>query len=416
MSPFSSNTPSPARLCAICMIVLSVLIVLSLVITYYDAHTIPTKPRHHKEAFQPDLPDMSEAAIETIFVSLPSYRDTDCTRTLVSLFENADQPNNIFVGLYEQNHPNHSEEQCTLVHNPSLSNREAQIRRVRVTHTDAKGPLWARTHITRLYRGETFMLMIDAHSVFLNHWDTRMKNELHYLRNHYKIANPILSSYPHHSDTLKENDGKPADEKRHLTTQICHVTKADRYPLILGAEEKSSGKYYRTPFIGACFVFTYGEFCTILGNALQSLHLPHIFSGEEILFSAIAYTHGWDVYTPPYINVFHLYEHNKPNWYNDNNVNTESEETDALRASEARLRTLLDSETNDPSCLGSVRTLRQFWEEMGFHRDRIDNQPPPNRTDAETVKDVFPQESKDKWCTHAPSYDYPLLEAFTLVY
>lgn len=392
----------------------TIIVLLSLVVVVALGVATNTETPVHQRTIEEEGFQSPSSPTETIFVSIPSYRDTDCTRTLQSLFENADQPDNLYIGLYEQNHPDHPDEQCTL-HGTPLAIRESQIRRKRVAHTKAKGPLWARTQITSLYQGETFVLMIDAHSVFLNHWDTRMKNELHYLRDHYHIPRPILSCYPHHSDTLTEREGHPANEKRDLTAHICNVVKADRYPLVLGAEEKPSGKYYRTPFIGAGFVFTYGAFCTTLGNALQSLHLPHVFSGEEILFAAIAYTHGWDIYTPPYINVFHLYNHDKPSWFTDN-VAPRKRASKAQQASESRLRALLDRVDTDPSttCFGTQRTLRQFWDDIGFRRDRIAAKPPPNRTDAESVKEVYPQESRDKWCRHTESREYPLVEAFTV--
>ena len=44
--------------------------------------------------------------INTIFVSIASYRDNVCTKTLQSLYEMADDPKRVFVGLCQQNNNN----------------------------------------------------------------------------------------------------------------------------------------------------------------------------------------------------------------------------------------------------------------------------------------------------------------------
>ena len=40
---------------------------------------------------------------ETIFVSIPSYRDEECSITLHNLFKQAKNPEQIYVGVFTQN-------------------------------------------------------------------------------------------------------------------------------------------------------------------------------------------------------------------------------------------------------------------------------------------------------------------------
>ena len=47
----------------------------------------------------------------TIFVSIASYRDNVCTKTVQSLYEMADNPNKVFVGLCQQNN-NKEDPEC----------------------------------------------------------------------------------------------------------------------------------------------------------------------------------------------------------------------------------------------------------------------------------------------------------------
>ena len=51
---------------------------------------------------------------ETIFVSIPSYRDIDCKNTLRSIFEKARYPELVYVGVFEQNDSSYPDESCSV--------------------------------------------------------------------------------------------------------------------------------------------------------------------------------------------------------------------------------------------------------------------------------------------------------------
>ena len=117
--------------------------------------------------------------METIFVSIPSYRDSICSNTLKELYRNADNPELVFAGVFEQNDPNTSNESCDLDNEKYMHN----VRYKNVHFTEAKGPLYARNIIfNELYNNEKYILMIDAHTIFEKHWDTKMKHQLNYLQ------------------------------------------------------------------------------------------------------------------------------------------------------------------------------------------------------------------------------------------
>ena len=46
---------------------------------------------------------MSSNRKETIFISVASYRDPVCSTTLDSIYDNAAKPENVFVGICQQN-------------------------------------------------------------------------------------------------------------------------------------------------------------------------------------------------------------------------------------------------------------------------------------------------------------------------
>ena len=67
-------------------------------------------------------------------------------------------------------------------------------------------------------------------------------------------------------------------------------------------------------FVSGGCTFTLGTFVT---NIKLDPRLKHIFGGEELLFSILAYTHGWDIYSFAANLFYHHYSHNKPNWSSD---------------------------------------------------------------------------------------------------
>lgn len=329
----------------------------------------------------------STSKAETIFVSVPSYRDIDCKMTLKNLFDNAKYPDLIYVGVFEQNDVNNSAERCSVEVKYSKN-----VRYKTVPFRDAKGPFYARAIINNhLYKGEKYYLMIDAHTLFLPNWDQRMKNQLNYLRNN-GVPKPIISSYPHHLDFEKSRSIE--NQKRDVTTLICDITGAKTYPTETLALEKPSGKFYRGYLLGAGYIFTYGDF---FREITLDESLEHIFGGEEIMLGVLAYTHGWDIYSPAYMNLFHYYNHKKPSWFRDNNKSNIFR--DCEKKSYDRLNQFINTDVNH-SYMGTSRNVCDFWRELGFYRNKKD------------LSEKFPKESKEVRCNRTPFIVYPVIETF----
>lgn len=325
---------------------------------------------------------------ETIFVSVPSYRDVDCKQTLRELYNKANHPETIYVGVFEQNDGQCPEERCD-----APSAYQHQVRYHKIDYREAKGPFYARAVINNhLYQGEKYYLMIDAHTLFLENWDVRMKDQLDYLRQQ-GVKKPIISSYPHHQDFSKSNE--ITEEKRNTTTLICDIINAKRYPTEAQALEKPSGRFYKSLLLGAGFLFTYGTF---FRDIELDETLQHIFSGEEIWIAILAYTHGWDIYAPAYMNVFHYYNHKKPSWYTDV-LHKKDEERDKETKSYQQLIELVDRDENHPK-MGKDRSVGDFWKTLGFNRSGA------------TLKDKFPTQSKSQCCDRTRQIDYPITEHF----
>ncbi len=118
--------------------------------------------------------DQAAAGTETtngqhrIFVQIASYRDTECQWTVKDLFEKAEHPERVFVGICWQFDPD-MDDGCFLV-----ETRPEQQRIVKFHVKDSRGVCWARHEVQKLWRGEEYTLQIDSHMRFVQNWDSRM--------------------------------------------------------------------------------------------------------------------------------------------------------------------------------------------------------------------------------------------------
>ncbi len=290
----------------------------------------------------------------TIFVSVASYRDSECSKTINELFRKATYPHRVFVGVCQQNSSDTSES-CDGDHDPQF---DKNIRTVTVPHTEAKGPCVARYICSRLYGGETYFMQIDSHTVMINGWDERCIEEIG------KCAVPdrsILSMYPNDKDTYTESttDVPVMCSAKFNASGLPTFTAGMKPATFLG------GKPRLNAFMAAGFFFAPGDFVRLVP---YDPSLAHLFQGEEILLSARAWTNGFDIYTPSQnVCMHHYLRHEKPKFWNDIN---KAEYESKKAASESRARRLLGLEepilTNDRYGPGHVRSLMAFWQHTGI--------------------------------------------------
>jgi len=104
-----------------------------------------------KEPFIPE-PDQND----TIFVSIASYRDAECPKTILNLYKNAKTPSKIFVGICQQNDVNDPDCLEELIKNNSEIIPKNNISIVRLPQMDAMGPTYARYMCSKLWNKQTF--------------------------------------------------------------------------------------------------------------------------------------------------------------------------------------------------------------------------------------------------------------------
>ena len=244
----------------------------------------------------------SEESLETdsIFASIASFRDKECGGTIENMYAMAKRPQRLFMGVIEQNEPEDRGMECMpskfteCPHNTFCPSDNIRIRKVMARH--AKGPTFGRYVAMLMYRGERYFLLLDSHNRFVNHWDYRMIQELH--RAPSKKA--VLSHYP----TAYTGPGQNLDQVTYVTVMCNAHFIGTGFLRMDGMVMERSALPRLQPFSAAGFLFA--DASLVLEVPFDP-YLDYVFDGEEILYSARMWTHGWDLYAPSQNLLFHFY-------------------------------------------------------------------------------------------------------------
>lgn len=297
----------------------------------------------------------------SIFVSIASYRDKDCVNTILDCFHNSKYPQNITIGICQQN----GEDDIDCIHNQYYDQLKPflhQIKVIRIPYYEARGPTLARYLCSTLWDGESYYIQIDSHMRFEYEWDHKCISI--YKQFDKKI---VLSTYPKEIGKNENND----------VPVICNAVLSESEGLISypGATLLESPETpLETGFIAAGFFFTDSSF---LNQIPFDPRLPDLFIGEEILLSIRFWTHGWDIYAPNQNIIYHHYTRNEePKVWKDRHFNPDS----AIKKVKKLIGLTEENIPNDLNIqmniygLGKSRTLSQFYEFIQFkYNDKKSN-------------------------------------------
>jgi len=242
---------------------------------------------------------------DSIFISIASYRDNSCNETIKNLLKMAKFPDNIYIGICQQNKEG-DQDALYDINNPNINI-------IRISYKDAKGPVYARYLCSKLYNNEKYFMQIDSHSKFIKHWDIKSIYAIKNIKKYNLSSKPVLSHYPR---SMKDYDSF-SDSKRNNITYIKDFS-INNYNVIKfnGARFiQTNNSFIKTPFVTGGFIFTEGSF---LKDIPYDNELEYLFTGEEILNSIRFYTHGYDIFIPNENIIFHNYiRKNEPKLWDD---------------------------------------------------------------------------------------------------
>ena len=348
---------------------------------------------------------------DKILIQIAAYRDPELVPTIENCLAEAKYPENLVFAI---GHQYSGEDLFTKDFDKYRDDSRFKI--IDVPYDKAQGVCWMRHQIQKLWDDEEYTLQLDSHHRFIKNWDVELKDIVNYLRvkGHNK---PIISSYAPSYFPDKDPKGR--------TQEIWSLT-VDRFlpegPSFL-TPEVLSNKNYDEPipgrFLSGHFIFTLGKFCK------EVPYDPYFyFHGEETSLAARAYTHGYDIFLPPKVYVWHEYTRNgkKKHWDDHTTYDTLN------KTSYQRFRQLFGVGGECSPCakksmseywFGTERTLEQYENYVGIkfstkqlHKKTLNKQHPPICFSREELESELASPIKhyiDVYKGSLPENDYDLV-------
>lgn len=224
-----------------------------------------------------------------IFINIASYRDPDLVNTIEDAYDKAQNPDNIFIGVSEQD--------------DSHNNKLDSYKNIKYTFrhfSKSKGTGWHRNEINKnLYEGEDFSLTIDSHSRFKKNWDTT------YIEKYLSFEeNIILTGFPPHFDFEENYDTYTGMREINTFNVPKNITEDS---LIQGVGEHCEEEFKETVVVSGANIFSTGMF-----NQLSTYnHYLHPFLDQEII-CCLAFMYNHKVIYSKEALVWHCYRNNLP--------------------------------------------------------------------------------------------------------
>ena len=297
-----------------------------------------------------------------ILVTIASYIDPLLMQTLMSAMGNADNPYRIRFAIVDQN-------EYTLRYELEKLSFINQIAYVFMPITDSRGVCFARALTQSLLGTEDYVLQIDSHTIFDKGWDTSLIMQYDELAS--DGSSPILTAYPH---VFKMENGlavkSPHEDGKTLTFMVDDSTTIteDDMTLKFTPVYTDTDKALKSIHIAGGFIFSSRQFI------LDIPYDPYMyFSGEEQSLALRAYTHGYDLYNPHNIPLYHLYKkanvsHMEHHWNEVHESKRTIKWTTLNSISLSRLKMLItgDCRLGIAYRLGSIRTISEFAKDTGI--------------------------------------------------
>jgi hypothetical protein len=231
-----------------------------------------------------------------IFISIASFCDPMLTFTVKSAIEKARFPERLAFGIVDQNFASVE---------PDLPDGKWRMAYLLVDPHHSRGPSWARSLAMTLYSDEDYFLQIDSHTCLDRNWDVTLIDTIETISKHSGNEKIIVSTRPFAFKI--QQDGK-IKKGRFTACTLKLVPKSNVLnlsdPVMLFSCENSKEMRDIPGFqVSAAFLFTRSFFVE---------EIPYdpfmYFHGEEQNISIRAYTHGWDIWHPNRVPLYHLYK------------------------------------------------------------------------------------------------------------
>ena len=306
---------------------------------------------------------------DTIFVQIASYRDPELIPTINHCLEKAKNPESLRFGICCQD---------SNFDQLSAYKQDTRFNILEVDYAKSKGACWARSQIAPFYKNERFTLQIDSHMRFIDNWDERLIDIWKSLND----EKAILTTYP--CEYLPNQ--KPTEWKTHphvIQMKGFKSGETEQHPYTPPDWQQRTTPY-RARHVAAGFIFGPGEIVETIP------YDPDLyFQGEETSLAIRFFTHGYNLFHPHKLILWHYYGRTEQpkHWTDDKNWGRLG------AVAKDRLNCLFGRNNNfdmGKYGIGPIRTLEDFQNYSGIdykrciiHLDALDGtkEPPVDLTD-----------------------------------
>lgn len=223
--------------------------------------------------------------MESIFVSIICYRDTDVIKTVQNLLKEAIAPENINICVILQEKEEFLDRYDALKLIPNVN---LQIYPIEW----AEGCGKARAEAQKFYNGETYFFQTDSHMRFDPGWDKLLIDEI-------KVCpsdKPILTTLPPHFDQLTEAKHPPHYVELRIREFFRNLVIVAGHPV-----NKIPEQIKATPFLAGGVLFSIGAITKVKYDPYFYFH------GEELSMNLRLWTHGFTNFLPRFNFCYHAY-------------------------------------------------------------------------------------------------------------
>ena len=255
-------------------------------LTSMPSSSSPSQPLTGRAA--PDQP--------SIFVSIASYCDPALPRTLNDCIANAQYPQRLRFGVcwqYDSQRPV----------DVTPFQRDKRFRFVTYPIEESQGGTWARSIAQQFWDGEAYTLQIDSHSKFEPGWDSTLIGMLRSMPSDKPLLtiNSPLFWYDEQGHLHRQTD------KGIRGTKVTSWHSGDGWAPWFDWGIPIDQRPAHNRFISGNFVFTLGQW-----NVEVPQDPEHYYWGEEFNLTVRTYTHGYDLFLPTEIAVWHMLHQEAP--------------------------------------------------------------------------------------------------------
>jgi hypothetical protein len=321
---------------------------------------------------------MKKPHLRKIFIHLPAYREPELIPTIKSALENAKYPKRLVFGICRQFNPEDGFDNVDEYRN------DPRFKIMDIPHEQAKGLPYARYQINTMLENEEYICQLDSHHRFAQDWDITLI-EMHDQLKDKGVKKPILAAYLPYYNPF--NDPAERTMEPWQQTFACfypHGTIFIRPSLLHGWQNMTEPAPSR---------FLSGHFCFADNHwAKTILHDQDIFfSGEELNLTVRSYTHGYDMFHPHKLVIWHatMREERSGMLVWDDQSKRGDDWWTQQTIARSKIRQLLRTEDNGFDLtgydLGTERTLHDYekyagvdFKKRSVQKYTLDNQYPPN--------------------------------------